>query len=128
MSGMYQQCTLIKIVILILWSVIVCPVFALHYVKGFREPDFVAGGFVPSIASGCEVAEVDLAWLAVAFQICSGYHRGCKGHPREIVAFCRGQGDAAVLGRLDYHAFIHETVVVLLKDDFLLPWFSLPVY
>lgn len=128
MSGMYQQCTLIELVILILWSVIVCPVFALHYVKGFREPDFVAGGFVPSIACGCEVAEMDLARLAVAFQVGSCDHRGCERHPREIVAFCRGQGDAAVLGRLDYHAFIHETVVVLLKDDFLLPRFSLPVY
>lgn len=78
-------------------SVVVSPVFAFGNIQGFREPNLVAGGFVPSIACGCEVAEVDLAWLAVAFQICSGYHRGCKRHPREIVAFCRGQGDAAVL-------------------------------
>lgn len=125
---MYQQCTLIKIVILILWSVVVSPIFAFGDIQGFREPNLIAGGFVPSIACGCEVAEMYLARLAVAFEICPGDHRGCKRHPREIVAFCRGQGDAAVLGRLDYHAFIHETVVVLLKDDFLLPWFSLPVY
>ena len=54
---------------------------------------------------------MDLARLAVAFQVGSCDHRGCEGHPREIVAICRGQGYAAVLGRLDYHAFIHETVV-----------------
>lgn len=59
-------------------SVVVSPVFAFGNIQGFREPDLVAGGFVPSIACGCEVAEVDLAWLAVAFQICSGYHGAVK--------------------------------------------------
>lgn len=82
---------------LILGSVIVSPIFAFGDIQGFREPDLVAGGFVPSIACGCEVAEVDLAWLAVAFEICPGDHRGCKRHPREIVAVCRSQGDAVVL-------------------------------
>lgn len=78
-------------------SVVVSPVFAFGNIQGFREPNLVADGFVPSIACGCEVAEVDLAWLAVAFQVGSCDHRGCERHPREIVAFCRGQGDAAVL-------------------------------
>ena len=64
-------------------SVVVSPVFAFGNIQGFREPNLVAGGFVPSIACGCEVAEVDLAWLAVAFQVGSCDHRGCERHPRK---------------------------------------------
>lgn len=82
---------------LILGSVVVSPVFAFGNIQGFREPDLIAGGFVPSIARGCKVAEVDLARLAVAFEICPGDHRGCKRHPREIVGVCRSQGNAAVI-------------------------------